>query len=138
MSDLCCYFYLKAGNLVKQATFYISLAYGTAFHKLGIRDWYNRISDNMILGALPILPQWDNIQLQERVTHVISMVESFESEPAFVLGPTEAAERGLAYLSLPVEDFIGVPSVDQVSVLALMSVLACFILSDEILHNFQL
>ena len=82
---------------------------------MGARSWYDRIDDKLVLGALPILPEWDAIMLREGISHVISMVEPFEVK-SFVLGPREAADRGIRYLSLPVQDFVGVPSVEQVCV----------------------
>jgi hypothetical protein len=36
-----------------RATFYPSLAYNVFMERVGARQWYNRIDDNMILGALP-------------------------------------------------------------------------------------
>lgn len=104
---------LKASNLVKEAKFYVSLAYGAVAYSIGARAWYDRISDNLVLGALPILPAFDSIRQTEKITHVISMVEPFEVK-SFVLGPNEAKDRGLNYLSLPVKDFTGVPTDDQV------------------------
>lgn len=81
---------------------------------MGARAWHNRITDNIVLGALPTLPSFDTLRRNENVTHVISMVEPFEVK-FFVLGPNEARERGLQYLSLPVPDFVGVPTDQQVS-----------------------
>lgn len=100
-------------RLLKEMKFYISLVYGALACQLGTRTWYDRINDKLVLGALPILPHWDTIRLKESISHVISMVEPFEVK-SFVLGPREAAERGISYLSLPVEDFVGVPTNDQV------------------------
>ena len=102
-------------SLKKNIKFYVSLVYGALACKLGARNWYDRIDDRLVLGALPILPEWDTIRQREGISHVISMVEPFEIK-SFVLGPREAAERGVFYLSLPVEDFIGVPTTKQVGV----------------------
>ncbi|KAL5971621.1 GPI mannosyltransferase 1 [Taenia solium] len=115
---LFCYYYCSEvpsvmSSLLKELKFYISLAYGALACELGTRTWYDRINDKLVLGALPILPHWDAIRLKEGISHVISMVEPFEIK-SFVLGPREAAERGISYLSLPVEDFVGVPTNDQV------------------------
>lgn len=101
-------------GLVKETKFYVSLAYGALAYKLGRRSWYGRINEKVVLGALPILPDWDTIREKENITHVVSMVEPFEVK-SFVLGHREAADRGINYISLPVVDFTGVPTVDQVS-----------------------
>ncbi|VDL88906.1 unnamed protein product [Schistocephalus solidus] len=94
------------------AKFYISLAYGASAYLLGARTWYDRISDHLILGGLPVLSKWDEVQKRETITHVVSLLEPFEVK-FFVLGPAEAASRGLKYLSLPVADFSGVPTTSQ-------------------------
>lgn len=100
-------------TLAKEIKFYVSLAYGSVVCSLGLRNWYDRISDKIVLGALPILPKFDSTRARERITHVVSMVEPHENK-GFVLGPNEAIARGLTYVNLPVEDFVGVPTNDQV------------------------
>ncbi|KAL7062171.1 hypothetical protein AAHC03_01280 [Spirometra sp. Aus1] len=101
-------------QLLKEAKFYISLAYGTSACYLGLRTWYDRITDRLILGGLPVLSKWEEIQKRETITHVVSLLEPFEVK-SFVLGPAGAASRGLNYLSLPVADFTGVPTTSQAS-----------------------
>ncbi|VDK83229.1 unnamed protein product [Dibothriocephalus latus] len=97
-------------QLLKEAKFYISLAYGTSAYFIGARTWYDRISEYLILGGLPVLSKWDEFQKRESITHVVSMLEPFEVK-SFVLGSTEAASRGLEYLSLPVDE--GVEFIDS-------------------------
>ncbi|KAM7540538.1 hypothetical protein Aperf_G00000029695 [Anoplocephala perfoliata] len=104
---------LMTSTFIKEFKFYVSLAYGSLICSLGLRNWYDRISDRIVLGALPILPKFDSTRAKERITHVVSMVEPHENK-AFVLGPNEAVARGLNYINLPVEDFVGVPTNDQV------------------------
>lgn len=36
-----------------RVTFYPSLVYNVFMERVSARTWYNRIDDNMILGALP-------------------------------------------------------------------------------------
>lgn len=106
-----------AFNLVRDIKFYASLAYISVAHSLGLQNWYDRITDKIVLGALPILPDFDSTIARERITHVISMVEPHEIK-GFVLGPHEAAIRGLSYINLPIEDYFGVPTNDQVWTIA--------------------
>lgn len=43
--------YLK--NMFARVTFYPTLVYNVLMEKLTPRQWYNRIDDTVILGALP-------------------------------------------------------------------------------------
>nr|CDS34536.1 protein tyrosine phosphatase mitochondrial [Hymenolepis microstoma] len=100
-------------TLAKDLKFYVTLAYGSVVCRLGLRNWYDRINDKIVLGGLPMLPDFDSTRTKENITHVISMIEPHEVK-GFVLGPSEAAFRGLKYINLPVQDFVGVPSIEQV------------------------
>lgn len=44
--------YLK-NNMFARVTFYPTLVYNVLMEKLTPRQWYNRIDDTVILGALP-------------------------------------------------------------------------------------
>lgn len=82
-----------------RVTFYPSLVYNVFMERAGVRKWYNRIDDNMILGALPfrfmapdvsrnkyssyfIILSCHSLSLQlirdENVKGVVSMNEDYE------------------------------------------------------------
>jgi atypical dual specificity phosphatase len=46
-----------------RVTFYPSLAYNVFMERVSARTWYNRIDDNMILGALPFKFMADDVSL---------------------------------------------------------------------------
>jgi atypical dual specificity phosphatase len=48
------------------------------------QSWWDKIDDNIILGALPLEHQMDKIIKDLGITHVISVVEPFEFEPGIV------------------------------------------------------
>lgn len=99
--------------IMREILFYVSTAYGYVNHLLCVRTWYSRVNPHVVLGALPLRSFWPKIESKEQITHILSMLEPFEVK-SFVLGPNEAHSRGLQHLSLPVRDFIGVPSWEQV------------------------
>ncbi|VEL30787.1 unnamed protein product, partial [Protopolystoma xenopodis] len=103
---------MEITHLVKEFVFYSSLAYGLVLNHLGLRPWYSRIEPNLIVGGLPFIHSWDAIASRENISHVVSLVETFEVKP-FVLNREAAEARGLRYLALPVCDFIASPSIDQ-------------------------
>lgn len=44
---------LQVKAMFARVTFYPSLVYNVFMERAGVRKWYNRIDENMILGALP-------------------------------------------------------------------------------------
>ncbi|CAH8496906.1 unnamed protein product [Heterobilharzia americana] len=82
------------------------------YHYYG-RPWYSRVSPCLVLGGLPLRKFWDKWQADENFTHIISLLEPFEVK-SFVIGEKDAKDRGIKYLSLPVQDFWGVPTVEQI------------------------
>lgn len=99
--------------LVQEIKFYVSTVYGLLRRYLLNRDWYSRITPNILLGALPLRFSWSKIESKEQISHILCLLEPFEVK-SFVVGSKIAAARGLNYLSLPVRDFIGIPSLEQV------------------------
>ena len=49
-----------------RVTFYPSLAYNVFMERVSARTWYNRIDDNMILGALPFRFMGDDVSCVQR------------------------------------------------------------------------
>ena len=41
-------------SITARVVFYPTLAYNVLIEKLSKREWYNRIDENVILGALPL------------------------------------------------------------------------------------
>ncbi|TGZ74126.1 hypothetical protein CRM22_001120 [Opisthorchis felineus] len=97
---------------LREFVFYVSTGYSFVRKYLAGHKWYTRITPKLILGALPLRSFWDELERTENVTHIVSMLEPFEVK-SFVVGSEEAESRGLKHLSLPVRDFVGVPTVEQ-------------------------
>ena len=46
----------------RRALFFPTLGYNVVMERLAFRDWYNRIDDNVVLGALPFRSQTQQVQ----------------------------------------------------------------------------
>ena len=90
-------------------TFHVSLAYNVVLERLSIRQWYTRIDETIILGALP----WKSIATElvekEKVAGVVSMNESYELK-RWVPSPEEWNNLGVKFLQLPTPDIFHAPS----------------------------
>ncbi|CAL8095539.1 unnamed protein product [Calicophoron daubneyi] len=107
----CCVCWLQ--SLGQELVFYVTTAVAVVRRYLGRRPWYSRITPHLLLGALPLRSFWPKIEKTEHVTHVLSLLQPFEVK-SFVVGPVEARARGLHHLSLPVRDFVGWPTLEQI------------------------
>lgn len=111
--------------------FYSSLAYNVVLNRLKYRNWFDRIDNNVILGALPFKGKFSNevydlfhylrffvifgfFQLiqEENVAAVISMNQDYELKP-FSPSNDEWKRLGVEFLQLPTKDFYEVPSLDN-------------------------
>jgi atypical dual specificity phosphatase len=90
----------------KQLLFEISLLYTV---KTGKDNWCTPITDNIVLGALPLAHHTKMLD-DFKVTQVLTMVEDFERKPCLINPLTKdyLMEIGIDNLELPSPDFIGV------------------------------
>jgi len=65
-------------SIAARVIFYPSLAYNVLMEKISKRDWYNRIDENVILGALPLRSMSNKLIKEEGVTAVVSLNEDYE------------------------------------------------------------
>ncbi|CRK88340.1 CLUMA_CG002118, isoform A [Clunio marinus] len=92
-----------------RVTFYPSLALNVFLERAGMRKWYNRIDDNMILGALPFKFMAPDLIKAENVKAVVSMNEDYE---LWMLSNNaeEWSKIGVKFLQLPTIDIFHSPS----------------------------
>jgi len=91
-----------------RVTFYPSLVYNVFMERVSARQWYNRIDDNMILGALPFRYFAPDLVKQENVKAVVSMNEDYE---LWLLSnnASQWAKLGVKFLQLPTIDIFQAP-----------------------------
>ena len=91
-----------------------SLGYTIAGEKLLNRSWHHEVCTNLILGAIPLWSVVEKLVNEMKVKAVLSMNESFELK---YLTPSREqwAAKGVDQLNIPVTDFVGLPTIDQIA-----------------------
>lgn len=93
--------------------FYPTLAYNVVMEKITSRQWYNRVDQTVILGALPFKSMTDELVRKENVRGVITMNEEYETK-FFCNSPEEWRAAGVEQLRLSTVDLTGVPTMDHI------------------------
>jgi len=102
----------KAFVMFARASFYPTLLYNVVMKKVTKRRWYDRIDDNVILGALPFKGLTTKLIETENVKGVISMNEDYELM-LFANGKPEWSKHGVEFLQLSTRDIFETPSQDK-------------------------
>ncbi|XP_074652359.1 phosphatidylglycerophosphatase and protein-tyrosine phosphatase 1-like [Tubulanus polymorphus] len=100
-------------QIVPRIAFYPSLLYNIVLEKLSFHNWYNRIDEHIILGALPFRHMTEQLSTEENVKGVITMNEEFETR-FLVNTQQEWEENGIKQLRLDTEDFINSPTLTNI------------------------
>lgn len=98
--------------MFSRVTFYPSLVYNIVMEKVTSRQWFNRIDDTVILGALPFRGMIDQLVGEENVRGVVSMNEDFE---LMFWVPTEDEwnSKEVEFLQLSTTDIFEAPSEEK-------------------------
>ncbi|KAK3107390.1 hypothetical protein FSP39_013587 [Pinctada imbricata] len=103
-----------SGAIFSRIAFYPTLFYNILMSKVTSREWYNRIDDNVILGALP-LKSWNKTLVEkENVRGIVSLTEDFETK-GLVNTQEEWAAVGVEQIKLSTVDYVGTPSQEQIN-----------------------
>ncbi|XP_018573420.1 phosphatidylglycerophosphatase and protein-tyrosine phosphatase 1 isoform X2 [Anoplophora glabripennis] len=90
-----------------RVTFYPTLVYNVVMEKLSPRQWYNRIDDTVILGALPFPSMTKELTEKEHVKAVVSMNENYE---LMMANDQKAWKKvGVDFLQLATTDIFATP-----------------------------
>ncbi|XP_057663755.1 phosphatidylglycerophosphatase and protein-tyrosine phosphatase 1 [Diorhabda carinulata] len=88
-------------------TFYPTLVYNVLMERISTRQWYNRIDDVVILGALPFKSLTKELIEKENVKAVISMNEDYE---LFLSNDAQSwKDAGVEFLQLATTDIFATP-----------------------------
>lgn len=92
-----------------------SLSYNVILNKLNVRDWYNRVDDRVIIGALPWISIKDELIEKENVRGVVSMNENFELDwlKRWVAGKDHWSISNVKFLQLQTQDIFEAPAQDK-------------------------
>ncbi|XP_052900180.1 phosphatidylglycerophosphatase and protein-tyrosine phosphatase 1 isoform X2 [Anopheles moucheti] len=89
-------------------TFYPSLLYNVMMERITARNWYDRIDENVILGALPFRSMAQEMVRKENIKAVVSMNEDYELW-AFSNNKARWAKLGVEFLQLETTDIFESP-----------------------------
>ncbi|KAI0231560.1 Phosphatidylglycerophosphatase and protein-tyrosine phosphatase 1 [Lamellibrachia satsuma] len=99
--------------MLARALFYPTLTYNIVLEKLSCRQWYSRIDETVILGALPFRGMTHKLVEDEDVRGVVTMNEDYELKH-FVNTDTEWDTVGVTRLQLSTVDIFATPTQGQV------------------------
>ncbi|RZC35170.1 phosphatidylglycerophosphatase and protein-tyrosine phosphatase 1 [Asbolus verrucosus] len=88
-------------------TFYPTLFYNVVMEKISSRRWFDRIDENVILGALPFPSLTQQLLEEENVKAVISMNEDYEL--FFANSKKRWNAYGVEFLQLATTDIFATP-----------------------------
>ncbi|KAJ9573871.1 hypothetical protein L9F63_008731 [Diploptera punctata] len=95
-------------------SFYPTLLYNVLMEKCTSRNWYDRIDDTVILGALPFRGMTQKLIQEENVKAVVSMNEDYELW-FFSNNKTEWKRHGVEFLQLATRDIFEAPCQSKLS-----------------------
>jgi atypical dual specificity phosphatase len=98
--------------LLNKLALYPTIVWGVVLEYLGIRKWYTRIDEHCIIGALPMLRNYEEILKKEKVNAVLTLNEDHE---LIYSVPRVMYERmGIEFYQISIRDYIGVASLEQI------------------------
>ncbi|XP_070530779.1 phosphatidylglycerophosphatase and protein-tyrosine phosphatase 1-like isoform X3 [Cardiocondyla obscurior] len=102
----------NGGKMFARVTFYPSLLYNVVMEKITTRNWYDRMDETVILGALPFRRETKQLIEKENIKGVVSMNEDYELS---LLSNTENEWRkhNIEFLQLCTTDIFSAPSQEK-------------------------
>ncbi|XP_076291271.1 phosphatidylglycerophosphatase and protein-tyrosine phosphatase 1-like isoform X4 [Lasioglossum baleicum] len=104
---------VNAGEeMFARLTFYPTLFYNVLMEKVSSRNWYDRIDETVVLGALPFRGMAKKLITEENIAGVISMNEDYELK-LFSNTEKEWQNHNVKFLQLSTTDIFQSPSQDK-------------------------
>ncbi|XP_030369771.1 phosphatidylglycerophosphatase and protein-tyrosine phosphatase 1 isoform X2 [Scaptodrosophila lebanonensis] len=98
--------------MIARVTFYPTLLYNVLMEKASARNWYDRVDENVILGALPFRNQAHDLITKENMKAVVSMNEDYELS-AFSNDAPKWKNIGVEFLQLATTDIFESPNQEK-------------------------
>ncbi|CAL7951268.1 unnamed protein product [Xylocopa violacea] len=98
----------SAAAMFARMTFYPTLCYNILMEKITSRNWYDRIDETVILGALPFRSMTKQLITEENIKAVVSMNENYELR-LFSNTEKEWQRCNVEFLQLSVTDIFESP-----------------------------
>ncbi|XP_055902377.1 phosphatidylglycerophosphatase and protein-tyrosine phosphatase 1-like isoform X1 [Eupeodes corollae] len=99
-------------GMLARISFYPTLLYNVVMEKATTRNWFDRIDDNVILGALPFRSMTNDLVKNENMKAVVSMNEDYELT-AFSNTADKWKFLGIDFLQLATTDIFESPCQDK-------------------------
>ncbi|XP_039542670.1 phosphatidylglycerophosphatase and protein-tyrosine phosphatase 1 [Pimephales promelas] len=100
-------------SVLARILFYPTLAYNVVMEKVTSRQWFNRVDQTVILGALPFRSMTEELVQKEKIRGVITMNEQYETK-YFCNSAEEWRAVGVEQIRLDTVDLTGVPSLEHI------------------------
>ncbi|KAJ8316289.1 hypothetical protein KUTeg_006303, partial [Tegillarca granosa] len=100
-------------SLFSKIAFYPTLVYNIVMTQVTSRQWFNRIDETVILGALPLKQVTKWLIEEENVRGVVSLTEDFETK-SLVNSEEEWRKLGVEQLKLQTVDYTGTPTQENI------------------------
>ncbi|KAE9550211.1 hypothetical protein FO519_006578 [Halicephalobus sp. NKZ332] len=97
--------------------FYPSLAYNLVRNYIQPQSWqwYNRVDEGVVLGALPFKSMLQDLKEKEKVGGVVCCTEDFETKAAYQsMDEEEWKKEGIKFHHVPMQDFTGSTSRENI------------------------
>lgn len=94
--------------LFARVSFLPTLAYNMVMRHVAGRDWWSRIDDTVVLGALPLRHQVDQLLSEEKIGAVVSMNEDYELKFLSMMNE-DWVSRNIRFLQLSITDIFEAP-----------------------------
>ncbi|XP_055342771.1 phosphatidylglycerophosphatase and protein-tyrosine phosphatase 1-like [Paramacrobiotus metropolitanus] len=101
-------------SALRKALFFPTILYNIVADSITSRTWYNRIDRHLVLGAIPFRSVLEDLAPTEKIKGMISMNEDFELNPRWYPTSSELQQLGIEFLRLPVSDYTGTPTREQI------------------------
>ncbi|KAL3885249.1 hypothetical protein ACJMK2_025337 [Sinanodonta woodiana] len=95
-------------GLFHKVALYPTLLHNFLMSKVTSRNWYDRIDETVLLGAMPFKWMTQKLVTEENVRGVVSLTEDFETE-YFCNSEEEWLAQGVRLLKIPTLDYFGTP-----------------------------
>uniref|UniRef100_A0A7E4ZUB8 Phosphatidylglycerophosphatase and protein-tyrosine phosphatase 1 n=1 Tax=Panagrellus redivivus TaxID=6233 RepID=A0A7E4ZUB8_PANRE len=97
-------------KMLGSIAFYPSLAYNLVRNYVQPQrwQWYNRVDENLVLGALPFKSMVTELKENENIGGVVCCTEEFETKAAYnAMDEAAWAKEGIKFHHVPMQDFTG-------------------------------
>ncbi|XP_025091046.1 phosphatidylglycerophosphatase and protein-tyrosine phosphatase 1-like isoform X1 [Pomacea canaliculata] len=104
---------VSPADVFARVAFYPTLFYTYIMSQVSSRQWYNRIDQWVIIGALPVKSIAKQLVAQEGIKGVVSLTQEHEMRD-WIPSEEEWKEMGVEQLKIPTIDFTGTPTQENI------------------------